>query len=529
MQLRFWRKVGRLLTTIKKNARSPNANFQPTPWSTWNSCKYQSYSRTSLILNLFKLKKYILPTFYKEKCISELVGICTSFIWVFMKSQVLHTVWDNISGEAAGEIWNSVVTLGVDNGKDGVRLLVAVGRGCEYSEEKSSIFQSRIGKGLLLAIGGIDLTISLAWRLFPDSAIGQESLEPPRNDNSGFKAATMERGQGICRASVVFELDGGPTVQVILCVLLIPMFLTATAANLLVISSVLRSSRLRRLPSNLLLVGLALSDLSVGVVAQPTFTVFLVSRIRQESVLFCSAAQAAKITGMLLSMVSLLTLAIISLDRYAAIHFHLRYQELVTVQRGYAALIAIWVSGGVASVSFALGNSLFPALLGLLALAVIVLASCSILRVLRRHQRQIAVQMQAQGPSLNLPQFRRSFMNMQILFGCLLLCYLPFIVLIGVTIAAGYNTPAKQSAAEVAVVLAYVNSSLNPLLCCWRYRPIRAAMIQVLRDIFHQPVRWQHHWLMVWFPLYTTLLHGICRIRISPEQLKASGTQAIRI
>ena len=40
--------------------------------------------------------------------INEVVRVgCILIIWVsYMKSQVLHTVWCNISGEAAGEIWN---------------------------------------------------------------------------------------------------------------------------------------------------------------------------------------------------------------------------------------------------------------------------------------------------------------------------------------------------------------------------------------------------------------------------------------
>ena len=45
----------------------------------------------------------------KEKCISEVVRIGSIIIFQSesaMKSKVLHTVWCNIPGEAAGEIWN---------------------------------------------------------------------------------------------------------------------------------------------------------------------------------------------------------------------------------------------------------------------------------------------------------------------------------------------------------------------------------------------------------------------------------------
>ena len=55
-----------------------------------------------------KVKNYVLPTFHKETMDSEAARI-GSISSIFppeeaMKSQVLHTVCDVVSGEAAGEI-----------------------------------------------------------------------------------------------------------------------------------------------------------------------------------------------------------------------------------------------------------------------------------------------------------------------------------------------------------------------------------------------------------------------------------------
>ena len=56
-----------------------------------------------------KYKMYILPTFYRDiyRWGSERIGTIIIFrqIILAMKSQVLHTVWCNISAEAAGKIW----------------------------------------------------------------------------------------------------------------------------------------------------------------------------------------------------------------------------------------------------------------------------------------------------------------------------------------------------------------------------------------------------------------------------------------
>ena len=53
---------------------------------------------------------------FLEKCISEVVRTGTRIIFqseYAMKSQVLHTVWCNMTGEATGEIWTWSALLGV--------------------------------------------------------------------------------------------------------------------------------------------------------------------------------------------------------------------------------------------------------------------------------------------------------------------------------------------------------------------------------------------------------------------------------
>ena len=62
--------------------------------------------------------------------------------------------------------------------------------------------------------------------------------------------------------------------------------------------------------------------------------------------------------------VSFLSVVAVSIDRFMAIHLHLRYQELVTHKRVVAVVISIWLF----SASFSLAASLAPSFVKLLVL-----------------------------------------------------------------------------------------------------------------------------------------------------------------
>ena len=139
-----------------------------------------------------------------------------------------------------------------------------------------------------------------------------------------------------------FKIDENPTIQIINCILTIPTSLTATLGNLLVLISIWRTPSLHT-PSNILLVGLAFSDLGVGIVVQPIFLVYNIAKIKRLANLFCSSAVALSFAARCLCGVSLFTLTAISLDRYIAIFFHLRYQEIVTAKRIITIFVGIWL------------------------------------------------------------------------------------------------------------------------------------------------------------------------------------------
>ncbi|KAL9958768.1 hypothetical protein ACROYT_G035826 [Oculina patagonica] len=114
-----------------------------------------------------------------------------------------------------------------------------------------------------------------------------------------------------------------PDILVIInCVLNAPLMVISIIGNTLVLAAMLRTPSLRS-PSMILLCSLAVSDLLVGLVVQP---LYIAKELTEDLFVFrISYFMSFSSCG-----VSLCTVAAISLDRLAAIHYHMRYVTMVT-------------------------------------------------------------------------------------------------------------------------------------------------------------------------------------------------------
>ena len=72
---------------------------------------------------------------------------------------------------------------------------------------------------------------------------------------------------------------------------------------------------------------LAVSDIGVGLLSQPFYTSLLVNFLQKNS-LDCNTYMTFKVIGCVLLFASFLGVVATSVDRFLAIHLHLRYQEL---------------------------------------------------------------------------------------------------------------------------------------------------------------------------------------------------------
>ncbi len=99
--------------------------------------------------------------------------------------------------------------------------------------------------------------------------------------------------------------------------------------NIVTIHAIRKTSLLPK-TSKTLLVSLAVSDVGVGLLAQPLYISLLVNGLQEENP-SCSTYMVFDMMMGLFPIASFLGVVAVSVDRFLAIQYHLRYQELVTI------------------------------------------------------------------------------------------------------------------------------------------------------------------------------------------------------
>ena len=124
--------------------------------------------------------------------------------------------------------------------------------------------------------------------------------------------------------------------------------------NIVTIHAIRKTSSLPKTLKTLLL-SLAVTDAGVGLLVQPFYISLLIKWIQQNNI-GCSTYKAFKIILNLFSSASFCVVVGISVDRFLAIHLHLRYQELVTHKRVVLVVISIWLFSAFLSFSGVAGT-----------------------------------------------------------------------------------------------------------------------------------------------------------------------------
>ena len=263
--------------------------------------------------------------------------------------------------------------------------------------------------------------------------------------------------------------------------------ITAILGNSLILVALHKESSLHP-PSKLLYRCLATTDLLVGLVSQPLRVTYLISAVHEHLSLCHYAREASYITGVALCGVSLLTMAVISVDRLLALLLGLRYKEIVTLKRIYIIIASFWVLCLVASLCTIFDQritALYALILVPLSL-LISLASCTkILRTLRHHQAQEQnnIQQQPSQPNaLNMARYRKAVYSALWVQLVLVVCYVPNMT-VEIVISLSLKGLSKIIVIRgMANVLVFFNSTLNPFLYCWKISEVRRAVKQTIRQ-----------------------------------------------
>ena len=283
------------------------------------------------------------------------------------------------------------------------------------------------------------------------------------------------------------SLMGGLQQQQLICFLAVDILLsiTAFAGNFLILVALHKESSLHP-PSKLLYRCLATTDLLVGLVAHPLRALYWMSVVQEHWSLCRYARDAAIITGYVLSLVSLMTMTAISVDRLLALLLGLRYKQIVTLKRTYIIVTTFWVFNLVITLSRFLHHPitfLYFYLVISFCLVISVASYAKIFCTLRYHQAQVRDQQQlSQTNALNMARFRKAVYSALWVQLVLVVCYVPVYTLTVVITHTKKYSSLLVVTWSVAVILLYFNSTLNPFLYCWKISEVRQAVKQTIRQ-----------------------------------------------
>ena len=274
--------------------------------------------------------------------------------------------------------------------------------------------------------------------------------------------------------------------------------ITASLGNALILIALHKVTSIYP-PTKLLFRCLAVTDLLVGLISQPLYLTFLFPKFTA-----WNGNVAIKLTDefffSLLPAVSILTSAAISVDRLLALLLGLRYRHTVTSRRVWVVLVCFWLisalqaTGSTCSVECpqldTIANTLFGPLL-MLSLLVSVFSYAKIFITLRYRQVQVHCNTQQKqrpnggGNQLNIARYKKTVYSIAWVQLALLICYFPYNLLGFLRLFDKVSYSTETSILwELFVTLLYLNSSLNPVLYCWRIRDVRQEVKNMIRKIF---------------------------------------------
>ena len=263
--------------------------------------------------------------------------------------------------------------------------------------------------------------------------------------------------------------------------------ITACLGNALILVALRKETSLHP-PSKLLLSNLAATDLCVGLISEPLAAVISCMFVVSENWKICLYAIVVQfIISNALCLVSLLTLTAISVDRLLALLLGLRYRQVVTLKRVYLIVVTFWAVSAIFSIMQFLNFFI------ILVCSIIIFSLCmvtstfsytKIFLTLRHHQNQVQDQVQQpnQANQLNIARYRKAVSTALCLKFTLLACYLPQVI--STTLIIYLDPSSSVSLAfGFTTTLVFANSSLNPILYCWKIEEVRQAVKDTIRQV----------------------------------------------
>ena len=282
---------------------------------------------------------------------------------------------------------------------------------------------------------------------------------------------------------------GGKVHQYLIVLSVINIFLSITAflGNILILVALHKETSLHP-PSKLLYRNLAISDLCVGIIVEPAAVSYWISEVIERSDICLYALDLAYVTAYVLCSLSLGTTTFISVDRLLALLLGLRYRQVVTLKRTYLTIIFLWAISSFAATTYFVSPVAHPWFgnIGLsLCLAISLFSYTKIFLTLRYNhiqpQQHVSQAQSNQATQLKTAIYKKAVVSALWIQITLVVCCLPFFFALIIT-PQGDPLP-YYVARQFGAVFIYLNSSLNPLLYCWKIKEVRQAVKDTIKQV----------------------------------------------
>jgi len=262
--------------------------------------------------------------------------------------------------------------------------------------------------------------------------------------------------------------------------------LIATSGNAIIIFTFYKSDHLRS-QSHLLLWCLAFADFTTGLIVQPFYGAYKIAHLAGHRATSCVLRIILETVAWFSAAMSCVLFATITGERYLALHYHLRYHEVVTTRKILIFIAYLVISTAILSLSRFAVNGVKPFLyiniFGLLSsLFTLFICYWKIYKQVRRHFCQIQAQslVRPDGRSLDVQRFKKSIINMAYVSVLYMVSYLPFTCVLFAYLTFGF-TSNVEAAYDITRTIALMPSWWNPFLYFWKMHELRQAVSNVMR------------------------------------------------
>ena len=255
-----------------------------------------------------------------------------------------------------------------------------------------------------------------------------------------------------------------------------------TVLNALIMVAVKTKNQVRT-KSNIALACLSSTDAVMGVIGLPLFSSWLIVELQGNTFgMHCELIGFTRTSLRLLTIASLLHLAIVNVERYIAIKHSLRYEIIVTEARLIGVSALLWTI--TLLLTFLPGNNYAQYDIGLTSLCIASIFSCQVVLYYetRRHEKKIAVQQVSVEAREKFLREKKALKQTTTVIFFLIICYLP-IIISRVFISTFVVLNSVNSVYFVhftGVFFVISNSLLNPIIHCVRMKKFRLALKELV-------------------------------------------------